>query len=193
MPPAAVITPEPGVDFRVTKVSEVPELSTKVSTEETEDGRVRTVVTVTVKPGVPLGTFSRTLMLSTDHESLTSIKVPVFAEVLPVVDIATDNTFNSKLLDFGVVSPTESVTKSISVTNTNPANPIEVTQAVIDSPQGKLLKTDIVTLEEGVKYRIDVTVKKGLQAKFFKGRVLIRTNQTNQNDAVVYLTGFKKR
>ena len=186
------ITPEPGLDFVVTKVDDLTEAGTELSTEELEDGRIQSVVTVTLKPGIPLGPFTRTLVLTTDHDSLTSIKVPIFADILPVVDIATDNPFNTKLLDFGVIAPGDTATKSITVTNTNPDNPIEVKQAVIDSKQGKFLAAEVVTIEEGVKYRVDVTVNKDLKAKFFKGRVLIRTNQQNQNDAVIYLTGWVK-
>lgn len=187
------VTPEPGVTFSITGAPAVEGIETKLGERTTEDGRKSFTIDVTLMAGVPVGAFTRTLVLTTDHATLTSLKVPMFGQILPLVDIDTHNQFNSKLLDFGVIDPSTAHTLGIDIVNADPAHPLTVADVQLQSQQADHLSTALVTLEAGQRYRLDVTTKAGMTGKFFKATLVVITEGSSRDSTTLYVSGWNQR
>lgn len=186
------VTPEPGVDLALTGIQPAPGLDATLEVIEQDDGSKAYVAHVKVQPGRPAGPFSATLALLTDHAQLNVIKVPVFAEILPVVHFDPGNPFNSKLVDFGMLEGPGPHERTIQVTNADPSVPFTINGVEIQDRGAAALEADVETVEPGVRYVIHLTTRPGLKAKFFKGSLLIRAAHPEQKETTLFYSGWTK-
>lgn len=187
------LTPEPGVPIQVVGIRPTPGLETELSVIENEGAEPTYVADVTVNANEKIGPVSLTLGLITNHNEFLAIRVPVFAEVLPVVGLDTRNPFNSKLVDFGMVERGTAHTKTIEITNEDPSVPFKITEVTLDSAQKSELTTRVETLEEGVHYLVHVSTKPDMKSRMFKGSVVVHADHPRQPTSSVFFSGWFKQ
>lgn len=186
-------TPEPGVNIQITGIRPTPGMETELHVIESEGGPTTYAVDVTVLSDRKIGPVSLTLGLLTNHSEFLAIRVPVFAEILPVVGFDTKNPFNSKLVDFGMVEKGKAHTKTIEVTNENPAVPFHITGVDIESKAKGGMTTKVETVEDGVRYLIHLSTRPGLATRIFKGSVIVRSDHPDQPINKVHFSGWFKK
>jgi hypothetical protein len=148
---------------------------------------------VTIKGTAPLGYQSTTLVANTTDAKLKSIRVPIYANIKSQVVFDSGSANNKEKLDFQVIKFGEERTRSLTIKNLNPAVPYVVTGVDVESAHKDKLKVDIVTITEGVEYRIDVTTAKDLDAKYFRGNLKIKANHADTPEKLITLLGWVRK
>jgi hypothetical protein len=148
---------------------------------------------VTIKANAPLGYQSATLVATTNHEKLKTIRVPIYANIKSQVVFDSGNPTSKEKLDFQVIKFGEERTRSLTIKNLNPAVPYTILGVDVESAHKEKLKVDIVTITEGVEYRIDVTTAKDLDAKYFRGNLKIRASHGDTPEKMITLLGWVRK
>lgn len=196
----ARVTPTEGIDIKVVSVDPADHLDVAVESVEDEPpsaarpaGRRHDVVKVTLKADAPLGHFTRTLQLQTNHPVVKTLKLPVFARVLSVIKVETGNAFNSRLIDFGLLDAGVEAERVVEITNAHPDVPWTLKTAAIDSPQKDHFTATIETVAPGEHYRVKVKFDGMVDARAFKGKLLLSADHPTAPEVAVDLQGWIRK
>jgi len=159
------------IEFRKGKKIRVKEVRSEnpavlVTRLEEDDGGA--VYSVSLAEKVPIGRVAGEIMVKTTSKKNPKIKVPVHAFVQGSVKVSP------QLLSLGIVSPGKPVTRQITLTKTG-KDGFSVKEVKKDSDR---LTCEIITEEEGERYRVQVTYDPGDQKK---GRVSERLTIVTKN------------
>ncbi len=183
-----------GLDLRVTSVENagdafeaaVDELE---PTDAVPERRYR--LHVEVRKDAALGAHSRMVSLLTDHPTLRRVNVPVSAFVRSAVRFDTGNPTNDSTLAFGWLPRGERTTRAVEVVNTDPSVPYSVLGLDVDVDERWKdgIEVELREVEPGVRYRILVTAKANLTARFFKGTLTVRADHADEPAKVLQFNG----
>ncbi len=176
----SIVRVSPGIDMTLTGVENENEVfGAELEKIEDENGAAWRVK-VSVAKDAPAGNHSTTLLIRTDHERLDPLKLTVAANVSSPVRFETKNPFNSQLVDFKRLVAGHAHTRQIVVTNTDPSVPYRITAVEVDSLVKPFIATAVETVEEGVSYKINVTVSDQMNARFFKGTIRVLADHPDE-------------
>ena len=127
-------------------------------------------VKVTLQPGIRMGKFQETLTIHTNNELQPRLNVSIEGNVLGPITVHPEHLF------FGFVNRQELAQQDILLTKTESAD-LEVLEV---GHQSQFVSTKIVSLENGRKVRIQVTVSGEAPSGPFRDLLEIYTNNTEQ-------------
>lgn len=184
-----IVRAAPDFAFELTGVENQDAVfSAAIDPLEEKDGKAWRVK-VTIAKDAPVGNHSTTLLLRNDHERLDPLKLVVTAAVSPPVRFDTKNQFNSQLLDFKRITAGHAHSRQIVVTNMDPSVPYRITGVEVDSPVKEFVTTEVETVEEGVSYKVNVTVSEQIDARFFKGTIRILADHPEAPETNIVFSG----
>lgn len=181
-------------NLEITGWEQKPEwIDVKVETITTPANQKALHFDVTIKGTAPLGYQSATLVANTNDAKLKSIRVPIYANIKSQVVFDSGSATNKEKLDFQVIKFGEERTRSLTIKNLNAAIPYAVTGVEVESAHKDKLKVDVVTITEGIEYRIDVTTAKDLDAKYFRGNLKIKASHPDTPEKLITLLGWVRK
>ncbi len=137
-------------EFSVTGIDSAPAwIAWK--TERTPDG---VALDLSLKADAPCGLQQQNLVVTTRDAKFHSLTVPVYATIVSRIRFDTGNPENRERIDFGLIDPGKSATRTVDVTNDDPRVPCHVLSADVDSPAASQFTTRVETVTEGAHYRI---------------------------------------
>jgi hypothetical protein len=152
-----VVAGEEEKDFAVTGVkSSVPYLVATVSPLPKDQllagkSAQQYVISLSMKDDAPIGPVNAVLNVETNHPKAKTVPVKVFGVVRSLLHVTPSQ------VQFGSVSAKKKPSRNIIVVNNRAGGVlVEVTGAQVDDPA---FETEVVTIEDGRRYQITVTVK----------------------------------
>ena len=79
------------------------------------------------------------------------------------------------------------------VTNGNPSVPYVVSGVDIDSMHKEKISIELETIEEGTKYKIHLQSASDLDARFFRGKVIVRSGSSEMPAKEIFFHGWVKK
>lgn len=162
----------------VTGLSVVPEWL-DASVRRTE-GVGHYAIEVRVRDDAPVGYLKGTLRARVDHPTFDGFDVSVFATVKSRLRFDTGNPANRERIDFEVLRPGTPKTAHVEVSIEEGLEPFLVTGVRVDASHADMIRTDVVTLEPGKRYRVDVVCTADPSLRFLRGTLHIETNHVDQ-------------
>jgi hypothetical protein len=121
-----------------------------------------------------VGPITSKVRIKVTHERVKQIEFFVYGTVQSDVVFSSGQANFPETLSFDQMDPDTKVTRTLTVTNHDPGTPYMITALDIQSPKPEFFKTTLRTIEEGVKYEIDVTADAALAENFFRGNLVVR-------------------
>lgn len=180
------------IELRVTEVGNAADFVRATIAPLDPSAGTGYAVDVTLGADAPVGRFSRTLALKTDHPRLAQFQLPIFANVLSDVRFDLHNPFNADLLDFGTTAKGAAASRVIDVVNGRPEVPYRVTEVAVEGKFAAHFEAAVATLEDGVRYAITLTSDGKLGTEFFNGRVVVRADHPDLKERVLAFSGWVK-
>jgi len=128
---------------------------------------------------IPTGLFVDTLILDTDRSDISSIEVPVSAQVLPAVRVEPSSVY------LGIVRPGEIVRQDIAIRTTEPGFQI---RRIVNHIAG--LKATATRESDGYRIRLVFDTDRG--EEIVDGQLILRTNSPVCKEIVVGVRGLVK-
>jgi len=146
---------------------------------------------VRLLPTAPLGYISETIVATTDHEKISNIRIPVYANIKSDVTFEAEGSeHNKERLDFGVIKLGDSATRTLLVKNRNPAIPYNISDVEIDSKYADQITCEVETIEDGTDYELHLTTAKELDARFFRGTLMIKSDHRDLPEKSISFHGW---
>ncbi|MBM3984417.1 MAG: DUF1573 domain-containing protein [Planctomycetes bacterium] len=140
-----------------------------------------------------VGPIMTKVRVKVDHERVKTIDFFVYGTVQSDVVFSSGNPNFPETISFDQIEPGTKVTRTVTVTNHDPATPYALTGVDIQAPRPEFFATSVRTLQEGVKYEIDVTADSAIAENFFRGNLVVRANHPDMPTRVVSFHGWVKK
>ncbi|MFG0317962.1 MAG: DUF1573 domain-containing protein [Planctomycetota bacterium JB042] len=181
-------------DIEITEIGEKPAYAdVKWERGTAPDGTEAIAIDVTILGTAPIGYVAPALVLKTNHEKLNQIQVQLYAHVKSEVVFDTGNKINKERIDFEVIPFGEARKRTVEITNGNPAVPYAVTGVDVDSMHKDKLTAELETIEEGKHYKIHLTTADDLDARFFRGKLIVRSGSAEMPAKEIFFHGWIKK
>ena len=181
-------------DIEVTAVGEKPEyVEVKWENAKAPDGTDAIAIDVTLKGTAPIGYVAPALVLKTNHAKLNQIQVQLYAHVKSEVVFDTGNKINKERIDFEVIPFGEERARTVEIRNGNPSVPYPVTGVELDSMHKDKINVELETVEDGVHYKIHLKTAADLDARFFRGKVLVKSGSSEMPVKEIFFHGWVKK
>lgn len=147
------VTFEPLPADQLQQESEAGDTSGKEEEKKGETGKTKTpqsgyLLTITVKPGLPLGVFRQTILVKTNLESIPTVKVPVMGTVVGDISIYGRGwDAENSLLTLGTISRQEGALGRLLLVTRGPLSK-EVQFELVRADPEDLLQVDQQRLQE---------------------------------------------
>ena len=106
---------------------------------------------------------------------------------------STKNKVNQERVDFEVINAGESRTRTIEVTNGNPAAPYVISGLEVESKYNDQIKAELTEHEKGLRYTITLTTDPALTARFFRGILKIKSEHGDLAEKQIHFHGWVKK
>lgn len=181
-------------ELEITGVDQKPDyLEVVWKKEKDPQGRPAIALDVTLGPGAPIGYVSPVLLLRTNNEKLPTLQVQLYANVKSEVVFDTGNKLMRERLDFAVIPYGETRERVVEIRNTNPEVPYYVSDVEVQSAYGDKITAELETVEEGKHYRVRVRTSPDLDARFFRGKLIIRSPSEVLPEKEIFFHGWVKK
>lgn len=155
--------------------------------------KTRQPVRVVLEGDRPVGPVSARVKIEIDHDRIEAVDFTLTAHVMPNVTFATNDDRFPNNVNFDHLQPEQKVTRTVVVTNDDPAVPYRL-QAVDVLAQGKeYFATEIRVLEEGLTYEVDVTVDGAIGVPFFRGSLVMQADHPDLPRHIIPFHGWVKK
>lgn len=138
--------------------------------ESTEKDRPGYFISVSVKPGAPLGDIHEKLVITSNHPRQPKAELPISATVTGNIDLDRDTLF------FGMVEHGKEGEAKVNISNAG-EEPLAIKR--VDCPS-RLLSFDIETKTNGKEFVLHRKLKNSAPAGLIKDVVTIKTNNPDQ-------------
>ncbi len=181
-------------DLEITGFEEKPDyFDVKWEKTKAPDGSDAIAIDVTLLGNAPIGYVAPALVAKTNDERLKQIQIQLYAHVKSEVVFDTGNKINKERMDFEVVPFGESRTRTLEIRNGNQAIDYKVEDVVVESMHKDLLKMELETLDEGNHYKIHLTTDPTLDARFFRGKLIVKSNYQDMPMKEIHFHGWIKK
>ncbi|MFO0982058.1 MAG: DUF1573 domain-containing protein [Planctomycetota bacterium] len=150
-------------------------------------------IEVTITEEAPLGTLMKPIVIKTNHDKLKEISVPIFVSVTSEVTFDTGDPNSPDKLDFGLIDGNKETTREIEIKNDNRAVPYRISKIELLGKYSDHVKQELVTLDDGLKYRLKITMLPGLDARYFRGIVRLTSDHPDLPTKDVTFQGWMKK
>ncbi|MBI4880290.1 MAG: DUF1573 domain-containing protein [Planctomycetes bacterium] len=166
---------------RIVGFTEVPAYLEASCEERLDDAGKRSfLVTIRFKDCAPVGYLQPRFLAQLDHPTFTSLPLKVTARVRSRIRFDTGNPDNRELIEFAPMRPGEVCLRRVEIRNEQPERPYTVTGVEVDSKDASLITPEVVTLEAGVHYRIDVSALPSAGVRYLRGSLRILSDHPDQ-------------
>ncbi len=174
------------------QIENVP-LPTWMTFEVLDEEGPRRRVRVVIEGDRPVGAFSTRVAVEIEHEKIKQADFAVTAIVAPNVSFDTGNSSFQDSVNFEHVKADETVTRTITVLNKDPAVPYVLQAVDLLTSQKEFFKTSMRTVEEGISYEVDITVDGSLGAPFFRGSLILRAEHPDLANKMIPFHGWVQK
>ncbi|MEW6747900.1 MAG: secretin N-terminal domain-containing protein [Planctomycetota bacterium] len=180
----AIETPAPWIEVRVETVRNAARNPTAGQEKRIE---------VTVGAEAPLGLLIKPLLLRTSDERVKEIVIPLSVEVVGDVSFRIGEGGKRDLLDFGLLEAGEPASRTIEVENVSTERPYRIRSVSVPGEVGAHVRATLLTVEEGLRYRIVLAVEPELGRAFFRGVLRIEAAHPDLPVKELPFRGWVKR
>ncbi len=138
----------------------------------------------------PVGPQNLRLKFEVKNEKVKEFELSVYGEVLPPVVFDTGSKAGRDIIDFGILQKGKGAEKEIDIINHDPDSPYIVSKMQLSSPYSDFLDIKLVSIETGVRYKLKVSVKPGLNEVFFSGDIVLSSNHPDLEKKVLSIKGW---
>ncbi|MHC4942629.1 MAG: hypothetical protein ACYTG7_06355 [Planctomycetota bacterium] len=157
--------------------------------ENTETPTVDILFVIT--EDAPIGFQNLKLRAEVDSERVRETNIHVTFNVLPPVSFMVDGkTAKDAIFDFGVLKAGQGAMKELEIINQNPEIPYDITEMSLNSRHEEFIESDLVTLEEGIRYKLTVRIKPEIDARFFRGVIKLISEHPDLKKKEIPLKGW---
>ena len=175
------------------KLKTVKDIEVTWESGKAPDGTDAIAIDVTLKGSAPIGYVAPALVLKTNHAKLSQIQVQLYAHIKSEVVFDTGNKINKERIDFEVIPFGEVRERTVEIRNGNPGVPYNVTDVSLDSMHKDKISVELETIEAGVHYKIHLKTAADLDARFFRGKVLVNSGSSEMPTKEVFFHGWVKK
>jgi hypothetical protein len=147
---------------------------------------------VTLGPGLPVGAFSASILLSTDYREGHRLEIPVHARVVRNVFI------HPPAFDLGIVRrtaeppPASRPGRAVALRLTAPARALRVLGTKIEGEEADHLRTSVREVEAGRHFEVLLETLDGISSASFRGDVLVRTDDPEDSEVRIPYRGYAR-
>jgi len=128
-------------------------------------------IKITLLPGMGVGRFRDKITITTDHKTVSRLTVTVYGEI--VGDI---NTYPKRL--HYLHSEDKPLGEKIIILKSSSDTPFKILDV---KPSHEDILTDVKVIQDGREYRVSVKFKDGFNRTYFRGNVIIVTDNKEQS------------
>ena len=181
-------------DFEIKGMKNLPAYLTYKTKRVAAGEEAAFSVSVAAKENAPLGDINLVLQLAVENEHIEVTRLPFRATVIPKVNFHVEGKRIKGDIDFGVFSADKGRKLSVEIVNLVPLIPYHVRHMEVKSPKNEaLIDAALETIEPGVRYRLDLSIKPGAPgACFVRGSVILESDHPDMLQKELYLMGWSK-
>jgi hypothetical protein len=138
----------------------------------------------------PVGLQNLKLRAHVESERIKEFNLYLMLNVQPPVTFRVDGDTSKAVLDFGILPKETGASKEIEIINDNPVVPYEIQEMKFTSRHKEFIETELVTLEKGNHYKVKVTVKPEIKARFFRGTITLLSEHPDLRKKEISLKGW---
>lgn len=181
-------------DLEITGFQAQPDyLDVKWEKTKAPDGADAIAIDVTILPNAPIGYLTYALQAETNNDKMKTVPIHLYANIKSEVVFDTGNKVNQERVDFEVINAGESRTRTIEVTNGNPAVPYVISDLEVESKYNEQIKAELTEHEKGLRYTITLTTDPELTARFFRGILKIKSEHGDLVEKQIHFHGWVKK
>ena len=166
------------------------ELPSYLNFEVLDEEGPRRRVKVVVEGDRPVGALSARVSIQIDHERIKTADFAVTAIIQPNVTFESGNSAFQENVNFEQLGPEDTVTRTIKITNKDPAVPYVLTGVDILTSKKEFFEVSIREIEAGLSYEVDVTVDGAINAAFFRGSIVLRAEHPDLPTKMIPFHGW---
>jgi len=181
-------------DFKIMKISGLPP-QIKLRAEKLDEKKsdaYKLVFELDVK-GYSAGPKRYKISLEVQNERVKEFTFYVFMRVISSISFHFAPLGNDGFLDFGKVGRDLGKKGTIEVINDKPCIPLHISEVRIQSRYSDFIETKIITVQESVKYRIEVNVLPGINVNYFRGDIFIYSSHTDMREKRIRFVGYARK
>jgi hypothetical protein len=175
-----------GTDKDKIKITSVKSMKNYINVETNLSGfenDKKKQIKITMLPDIKLGRLRDRITINTDHEKVKKLTLYVYGEVLGNIMVKPEH------LAFGMLKKGKELEKTISLKATSDSS-FKVLDVKSTIPE---LVTKVETIREGKEYKVKVLVKENINKDILKGKVIIKTDDKDQERIEVRVSGRAKK
>jgi len=177
-------------DFDITGI-EKPKSYLDYTVEKYEEGGlVCARLDLTFKKNAPAGSKSEKLKFKVKSDRVKEFNVYAYANILAPLTFKCDALKGKGVLDFGVLEAGQGGQKVIEIINHNPDLPYNISAMEFESSRKEYFVVKLITLEEGMHYRIRITVSPKLTKRFFHGTIRLISDHPDLKVKEISIKGW---
>jgi hypothetical protein len=138
----------------------------------------------------PVGLQNLKLRAHVESERIKEFNLYLMLNVQPPVTFRVDGDTSKAVLDFGILPKKTGAAKEIEIINDNPEVPYVIQELKFTSRHKEFIETELVTLEKGNHYKVKVTVKPEIEARFFRGTITLMSEHPDLRKKEISLKGW---
>ncbi|MFO0980478.1 MAG: DUF1573 domain-containing protein [Planctomycetota bacterium] len=163
----------------------------KIDASKADEVKYR--IEVTVAADAPVGLIEEPLVVQTTSDRVPEFQVPMLANIVPPVTFDTGSTDGSEGLAFGVLKGDASVTREVHVINRHPEAPYKILSVEIESRHKEHFTCEVITTKPGEEYTVRLTSKTSLDARYFKGTLVLKSDYPDLLEKRITFQGWVVR
>ncbi len=139
-------------------------------------------IKIEVLPGLTVGKFRERITLHTDHETVKKLSLYVYGDIIGTIAVTP------RYLSFGMLREGVPNEKTITLKAASEAafKVLDVTSTIPE------VETSLETIQEGKEYKVKAVIKQGFDKAILRGKILIQTDDTEQQNIEVNVFARKK-
>ena len=150
-------------------------------------------VRVTVDEPRPVGQLTAQVRVLIDHERANEVPFTVFGVVEPDVLFSSGHQTFPEALVFDQLAPDTKLTRTLTVTNADPAVPYVLREAEVRGPKPEFFDAVIVPIVDGVSYEIRLTADAKVDMPFFRGSLVLHADHPELPEKAIQFHGWVKK
>lgn len=177
-------------DFKITGIEKLPPYLT-YSVEDKEGAETPTQhLTVNYVGGAPAGQRTARLKVQVENKLVKDFAVIFTMRVFPAVVFVHEDKRIFNLIDLGLLKRGEEKTAELQIINTNPKQPVHITDWLCRSRCKPKVKAEFCTEEEGVKYRVKLSVSPEVTGRMVNGTLFLETDHPDLPKTAIRFRGI---
>jgi hypothetical protein len=179
-------------DFEITGIRNLPAYLEYKTERLAEGDEAAFSVALAAKENAPLGDINLVLQLTVENKHIEVVRLPFKATVIPKVDFLIKGERIQGDIDLGVFSANRGCRLSVEIVNLVPMIPYHVRHMQVKSSKDTaFIDAEIESIEPGVRYQLDLSIKPGAPAAgFVRGSIILESDHPDMLQKELHLMGW---